>query len=460
MDEFKITPIVGEIKNLNAVILVELMEKNNILTCDIYKDNEHLYTEYIECNQTNITRVILSFDHEGLYNLKWFVNNKLSYENNISVYDMANEIIFVSCDFYEANVNNNNSMWTIMQKELIVHKNIWLFHLGDQAYMDKVYKDSLLYLKNNPKSKDTEEYILNKFVDRYAQTWMPHHNILANVSNYNLWDDHEIVNNALLTDNVSEDEKYVRDIAVKAYQLYQDDMRLEAHHLHLDDMRLDNNLINSYSWFKIVDSTIFFSFERTSHPLDLNFVLKMLNDNLTPFIDRCIICFSGVPIPGPRGKYSKLYQKITNDSLGKKIKDKPIEDTSKFWDINDVKEFYGAMFSWMNNDKQKEVLIVGGDLHFGFHGQIEYNNMIIPIIIASPITNQPTIDRHFASKGYHGSMVIPNSEFIFTTISSKARRCYAKVNLNIFPMKITMEYCKQKYPKNPRLYLKTLWSFK
>ena len=64
---------------------------------------------------------------------------------------------------------------------------------------------------------------------------------------------------------------------------------------------------------------------------------------------------------------------------------------------------------------------------------------------------------------YHVSAendIITNSSdykpITFETVSSKARRCYAVVNINVTPMTVTMKYSKEKFPDHPGKYISTL----
>ena len=448
-------PIVGEISNLDAVIICEPKEKTSSLKYVIQNNVDekslefYSHQEIIQVNELGPNRIILSFPRTGCYEIKWFIDNDEVYQHGIVISNEPNKIIFVSCDLLEADLPFIDSMWTHMQKDLNPTQKICLFHVGDQAYMDKVFKDNVKYAYKNGHNDDTANFIIKAFGKRYCDTWIKHHIILAGVSNYNLWDDHEIKNNIMLNDiTITNDEAYVRDLAVNAYSLYQ-----ESQHLYKKE------ILSQYSWTKrmgLQNEILILAIERTSRLISVEEILEAINTLATDiYTNRIILCFSSAPVPRPHGSYGSLYNKFVGD--------KGTIETSKFWPLNDLTKLYHGLFSWMETDDEKEVLIVGGDLHFGIHGIVQRNNKEIPVIISSPITNQPTIDRWLASKGMAGIHHISDDNgvpIIFTTLSSKARRCYACVDLDTVPMKITMNYSSHKFPHNSIKYFKTLLSFK
>jgi hypothetical protein len=152
------------------------------------------------------------------------------------------------------------------------------------------------------------------------------------------------------------------------------------------------------------------------------------------------LCFSSAPIPPPHGNYGELY-KLTK-GLG------------KFWEASKLELLYTWLFDWMGNDKH--VVVVGGDVHFGVHGYALRKDIKIPVIIASPITNQPYPDRSLAAKGMNGIHNI-GTKITFTTLQSKARRCYGVLDLDNMDTKIV--FSKDKHPDNISKYLDTMSQF-
>ena len=460
IEHWLLSPIVGEVSNLKAVIICEPILKTSSLGYSIKGSikegiiESYTYKQIIQPQELGPTRIVLSFPEDGYYEVKWFSEQEEIFQHGIIVTNEPNKMIFVSCDFLEADTPSDDSMWTRMQSEIVPNQRTCLIHVGDQAYMDKVFKDSVRYANEHGYNDDTAQHIIQSFGKRYCNTWMPHHNILAGVSNYNLWDDHEIKNNMMLNDTtLTNDEKYVRDLAVYSYTLYQESQHLEK-----------KEIISRYSWTKrmgIENEILMLAIERTSRLISVKEVLDAI-DTLTADVrtDRLILCFASAPIPAPHGRYGTLYRKF--------VKDKGTVETSKFWPSNELAQLYRGLFAWMGGDNQREILVVGGDLHFGTYGVVRRSGREISVAIASPITNQPTTDRWLAAKGMPGLHYITDGSheddnaipITFATISSQARRCYASVDLNTVPMKVVMNYSTHKLPNSLIKYLKMLISFR
>ncbi|HEY9079139.1 alkaline phosphatase D family protein [Magnetovibrio sp.] len=76
-----------------------------------------------------------------------------------------------------------------------------LLHLGDQVYADRTFKKAMRYLANRPAARrDTppnateSNMILSMYRDEYRDNWTEPgtRQVLANVSNLMIWDDHEV----------------------------------------------------------------------------------------------------------------------------------------------------------------------------------------------------------------------------------------------------------------------------
>lgn len=404
---WKLVPIVGEIRDKKASILFELYDKSSIINYSI--DNK--YVNHVK--NESPTNAMIEFETWGRHKISWYVNYRVEYEHTITVSNNINQLIFVSCDLLEA--DTKKSLWHKIPSD----DRTVIVHLGDQAYMDNVFNKSKTDLTN----------IYENYSDRYCDTWRPHAQLLSNTSNFFLWDDHEISNNINLS-QVTDDIKVITDAATHAYMKYQ-----QFFHVH------QTYIINQYCWYKYLDETwdtVMLAIERTSEiiPIENIFESILYLDKINP-IKRLILCFSSAPIP------------ITNNELYIKLK-----GLEKFWNPVDLKILYEWLFDWM---EAKEVVIVGGDVHFGIHGVVTKNDLKIPVLISSPITNQPYPDRVLASKGMG---VHPITEQItFTTISSKARRCFATLDLQSYPMKTDMIYSKHILPKNIIKYLNLIRKF-
>ncbi len=436
INHWKLSPIVGEIINNKASVIFELYNKCSTVEYTI-KNHKIIYKVDVEL--IGPTKTIIKFKKKGTYTINWYIDNKLKFEHEIIISNNVHKLIFVSCDLLEA--NSKHSLWDIMKSELLPKKRTAIMHLGDQAYMDPVFNH---YKKIFNKMGDTAE--INKecfeaYGQRYCDTWMPHARLLSNVSNYYIWDDHEITNDVVI-DTITDDTiKLISNNAIQAYNLYQ-----QSFHVN------DTAIINNYCWYKYIDnkkSTIVLAIERTSREITLDEVFDTITKlNKSGKIKRLILCFTSAPIP-----YHNNYESVCG--LNKIL--------SKLWDPVKLQTLYAWLFNWMEEGDDREVVLVGGDIHFGVNGYITRNKLIIPILIASPITNQPFLDRMFASNNmcctYNIKCDLPHDDIVFTKISAKGRRCYGVIDLDVVPMNVDIVYSEDKYPKNWCKYLKTIVKF-
>lgn len=432
---WQLSPIVGEIQNKKVSIIFELYNKNSLVEYSI-DDNTKIK---IDVEPNGPTKVIINFNEEGNHSIIWCVNHMLGHTHNIMISNNMNKLIFVSCDLLEA--DTKQSLWSDMTFELTSDKKIGIVHMGDQAYMDPVFNYCKKYIENN--NDDDIDKInaicVEAYGKRYCDTWMTHSDILSNTSNYYIWDDHEITNNVVLDSIVDDTTLTISQAAIKAYKSYQQSFHVK-----------ESFIINEYCWYKYIDSTkttVMLAIERTSREITLDEIFNAIrNINEKYKINRLILCFTSAPIPIPHNNYGKSY--IALKGLG------------KFWDSEKLEALYESLFDWMSQQEKREAVVVGGDVHFGVHGIIRKNELTIPVLIASPITNQPYPDRSLASKGMKGEHIMGvNNDMVFTTISSKARRCYGTLDLDSVPMTTNIVYSRCKYPNDVYKYLNAMSKF-
>ena len=413
---WKLPPIVGEIIDRQAKIVFEVMDKSSLVHYRIKEKSHHVPVE-----SSGPTNVLLKFKKDGIYIIHWLINNQLQYQHQVIISNHIKKLIFVSCDLLEA--DTKHSLWHRMIQE-VSNERVAIMHLGDQAYMDPVFNECKKILTDSISLNHLQE-CFELYGNRYCDTWRPHIELLSNVSNYYLWDDHEIYNDIQL-DNINDEiTRNIANVAVKAYDLYQQSFHINK-----------TNVINQYCWVKYVnEGVVIMTIERTSRDIELNEIFDAILK--LEKVETLILCFSSAPIPRPQGFYGKIYGSL--------------KGFGKFWDQEELLVLYQWLFTWMG---EKQVIVVGGDVHFGVYGHMMKGDLTIPVIIASPITNQPYADRSLASKGMSVHRL---DDITFTTISTKAKRCYATLDLDT--MAINMVYSQNQYPKNKMKYIKTLSKF-
>ena len=431
---WKITPGIGDInydKGLVKIILQPQYIENVELLIRVNGD-EIIYTINIAKNIP--TYVLIKIEQYGLYEMLWYQNNNLIYENKIKI-GKPDFVYVVSCDLLEADVSKKNSMWNIMNDDIDDNYCNILLHLGDQAYCDGIFN------KCKKKKIYSPENIIIEYGNRYSKTWLPHHNITSKVVNKYLLDDHEIFNNIDPSKIYDAETQTIINGALMSYELYQNNSRISK-----------NFSCTKYSWYEIIDDILFFTIERTTKKLNIVEYLIELDNiiNNNPIIKKILIGCSFGAIPFPKGKYGKLYSAITRDDNS---------ETSKFLSPRDLKIFYNMLFDII--DKYNVyICVTGGDLHFGTFGKMIRNNKIIDVIVSSPITNYPSFDRKIARLGLRGSHLIDKkNNMTFYTHATKAKRCYFKIDIREVPFKIYFKTCKQDLPHNLFRYMSTLIKF-
>lgn len=461
MLQWKLYPLVGEIVDKAVSITYELYNKNTKITCQI---NNRTYA--IEHKEYGPSNIVMQFDDYGTFTLHWRVNGVIAYTHDVIVSEYVNKLIVVSCDFLEA--NTKHSLWNEMNDDLDNNATA-IIHLGDQMYADAEYKKAKKIQDEYEKQGATDIQNTQKMLDdlyydlysnRLCDTFRPHHRILSKTSNYFLWDDHEICNdycfNGVLDINSQLKGDKIAYAALKCYRDYQ--MSFEV---------TENRIINDFCWVKKLPgkspykNQLMISIERTFEHISVERIINAISElDYKEPIASLILCFASAPLPPPHNLSGDIYTMING--------------TGKFWDINDTYSLISWLFTWMSTDtsklseekrfsksldsgfkQYKRILILGGDLHLGVNGYYTKNNLKIPILISSPITNHPSFDRKLISKGLRGMTTIRDLDLIVT--SSKAKRCYGMVDLESF--ETTIVYSNDKYPKKIYDYLRKMSKF-
>lgn len=404
MSKWKLYPVVGEIVDNKASILYEICIK--CVPTQVQIDNGVKIPLVNTINGP--TKIILDLKHRGIFNITWYINFSVSYKHIINTNEV-DKIIFVSCDYPEMDVKV--SMWDMINQA----KNNIIVHLGDQIYADKQYNAAKKLQKHHLKTHDNDDSIKKNYyhlyANRYCETFNKRSNILANNSNYFLWDDHEITNDATINMNDN-----VCNMAVQCYHDYQ--MFFEVN---------NNNIINQYCWFKYIGDILMLAIERTSETITVEEIIDALEYllNKNDKVKKIILCFSCAIIPPPHGVSGNFYNFI--------------KGTGKFYNVDHLKILLDWLFKC-----GREVILVGGDLHCSIESFYKKGDKKIQCLIASPITNNPSFDRRIIAKGLKGTTNISDKiEFVVT--SAKAKRCYGVVDLQDFTAHIT--FSRYTYPK-------------
>lgn len=396
MIEWLLCPMVGEVVDNKAVIIHEIKNKTIKLYVQIEKEHKQL----VHVNEIGPTKTILTFEYPTVYQIYWYLDDKIIYTHKIYNYP-ADKLIVVSCDYPEK--DTKHSLWKTMENT-IKNSNAIILHLGDQIYADKQYKicKKLQYnhLKTNYNDNELLEHYYNLYANRYHETYATHYNILSNTSNYYIWDDHELHNNVVINNKDNIDL-----MAIEAYKDYQQ-FQLK-----------DDYIINDYCWYKYINDILIIVIERTSEHISIDKIKSAITLMMNN-VSKIIISFTSAPIPPPHKLSGLIY--------------KTINGINKFFEPNELLELLNWLFTMV---PEKDIIMLGGDLHLGCIGFYKKEDKKIQVLVASPITNNPSIDRDIISNGYDGTIYL-NDNIEFNIISSKAKRCYGVIDLNLFTTSI------------------------
>lgn len=373
----------------------------------------------------------LGFPKPGIYYVQWFDDNGFLRYKHIINNTEPKKWVFLSCDFVYG--DSKKSLWEDLVNE--TSENTAIFHLGDQIYADKEFNKALKYFHKNIKMKDQEIFnntIAEFFRKRYRKTFSMRIRVLSNCRNYYILDDHEIKNNLTFYENIGEDERYIAKIAKSVYSEYQENQQQNI--TYLNDQ--------SGSWIKKIDPfTTVIAIERTDEEINIDNIITKIENNLET--RRLVLCFSAPIVSAPEGRYGRIY--------------KAVSGSGKFLRKQEIEKLYQFLLDFKNKNRYNQVILVGGDLHCGSYGIVKNDFVEFPVIIASPITNNPTWDRSLISKGLKQGITFENG-MLYENINSKAKRCYAKVNPEDFSC--TMIYNNYITPKSVTKYFSELWKMK
>jgi hypothetical protein len=401
MEEWLLCPMVGEVANNKAVIVFEIKDKSKALYVKIEQKDKVL----VNVNDIGTTRIILSFRYQSVYQIYWFQEEDIIYTHKVHNCP-KDKLIVVSCD--KPSKDTKRSLWKMMENEIKNH-HVAILHLGDQIYADKEYK-ACKKLQLHKKS-DNDEHLIptyyHLYSQRYRKTYATHHNILSNTSNYYIWDDHELHNDAIIDydDNVAL-------AAIACYKEYQS-FQLEEEYF-----------INDYCWFKFINNILVIVIERTSEIISIDTIIQHVTPLLKD-VTQVVLSFTSAPIPPPHNLSGLLYNTIMG--------------TGKFFPADTLDQLLNWLFTL-----DQEIVLLGGDLHCGCLGRYQKGDKTIQVLVSSPISNHPYPDRSLLASGYHGVTYLSNNT-TFRAINAKARRCYGVVDLETLTTSIV--YSRFIYPK-------------
>jgi phosphodiesterase/alkaline phosphatase D-like protein len=402
----KTGPIIGKVTTNTARILVEFEHSGYVTMKLSSKDNnkKHLIVE----NALGLTPMIFKFDNlepNTRYNISLSNSNQdnlgeirasfktlpENFENNSSL-----KIAIVACNdiHYTKKIPEKFNLWTDMAQKAEQGELDYVFHIGDQLYLDSddwwgkqtsahaVAK--ILYGVNYIRYKEQiREIIRHEY--RKAFNFKPTKILLANTPNLMILDDHEIHN------DFSRDKKYRTEgtwehfwsnQARYVYYQYQRQLREDI------DFRNFEETSGEFFLENIFDNKIGFFFmdhraNRVWHKKNLESDDDDEDDDSESYLDKkqkdyfynslktkfkdtqVLFIISTIPI--------FMVSEETTKILAKTIS----EDFAELWTYEhseDLVKFFDKLRKWKSLKKNREVILIGGDMHFAFHSDILYKN--------------------------------------------------------------------------------------
>lgn len=321
------------------------------------------------------------------------IHAKIDHRNGLSV------VLIYSCDHVEADIEN--SLWESLSREYDNSVNIGdpdlgrilHLHIGDNIYADHAWNES----QNNP------ETATEKYRRRYRKTWFGNDNrknTYKSGSHLMIEDDHFVVNDYTFSENEQ------NEISQAAYQCYNDYQIA----LHLPELQQSIG----GGWIRRFGDDVIVTFERFMEPVNIENVINSLQTIKNQYNPLGLIIATGWPcIPSPRDTFcGELYRRAFG--------------VAKFLSDDVLSRFYEALFELNVN----HIVLVGGDLHFGFIGRIVHSDhRYIDLVIASPISNHPDVTRKIASSGYPDAINMGNNIHVIPFLV-EGNRNYLRIKIS------------------------------
>lgn len=402
------------------VLVFDNIEDGGIL----YMNNEEVAVSVIIEPSTGPLRKLIEVPH-GCMSAVLKINGEETSNIRFDHRSRLSNIFMVSCDHVEA--DTRHSLWGDVSREVDSCSSSYgrtlVLHLGDNVYADHAFNDGL-------EGKNA----LESYRERYRKTWFgssKRKEIYSKSSHLMILDDHEVKNDFLLSE-LTEEEKPIADVALECYHEYQESLLLEF-----------KQSIGK-GWYRVYEDDIVITLERSDGIPSLDNIKEFINSIIAEHNPKgLIIGTAWAPLPPPEGN---LKARIYGCVFGH----------HKFMSKESLLEFYTYILEIIANGVQ--VIVVGGDIHFGVHASVSKNGISFDIAAASAISNHPTLDRSLAAAGFERPIDMGN-EIILRPIISEGNRCYGKLYIDHNGPKrynFSMRYSNRWIPKSMISYLNSM----
>lgn len=295
----------------------------------------------------------------------------------------------VSCNFTV--FREGTDLWADLRDRNITPGNVdLLLHVGDQIYGDSAFQEAETILDGRTSGTQAQRRKIKELYRRlYRMTWRhpATRDVLANVPNLMIWDDHEIRDDWGSRNEDSDPTTAAYHIGTLGHEVFREYQRqLWDDPANWPPQRFEDHV---HKWGAIgvlfVDQRGGRSFERDAVRPYLgvpqwNRIAAALARGGDLDDVRALIVVTSVPLV-------YLGDSITNGGAG------VVDDLRDHWAYGSHRVEQIQMMRALRNWKAvggRELLVVGGDVHIGCHTNIEHNASIIyRQLVTSPITNKP-----------------------------------------------------------------------
>ncbi len=269
-----------------------------------------------------------------------------------------------------------------------------LLHVGDQVYGDTVFQEAIGQLAGRSAPTRTQERrILDAYRDLYRWTWRhpPTREVLANVSNLMIWDDHEIRDDWGSREEDRDPASLEQIVGRLAWQVYREYTRQLWDDAEPDALPELPSEDHRHVWGPF---GVLFLDQRGGRSFGYHEARPYLGRAQWQRLEadlgdagrfagvRALVVVTSVPL-------AYLGDVITTrgDFLANDLRDHWSYGPHQKEQIEMVR----ALRRWaQRRPGERELLVVGGDVHLGGHTRILHRNQVaFRQLITSPITNTP-----------------------------------------------------------------------
>lgn len=409
--EFVLNPFIGSTLNGKLSILCETEERRlYVLTVENVKRH---YTVDKEVYIEGVTCVTLEMptDEDGDYNIRFIRDKIVRHTLNVKYNPVPKRIIFCSGDRIE------DEPHTPLWKEMASSNPDICVHISNNIYGDAAFASAMNFARRFKDDKDqTVNLAIQKYSTQYQRTFNRWSETLGGICNLFGLGEHEIYNDSdSLWDTYDMAERTVSEAALYSYDIYQGtSMR------NMKTYKNGRSWVQTWTYENALVCLAFFD-----NPLGIEEIcrLSVFND-IPPETSYLIACTAVPPVPS----------------------DIPMEFTSQFLDL---------LWKWRNDKVGRRVVIVSGSTHYSIKGRIcRSDGAIIQLLIASPITTQPSVKGKHKGSNLHKKHLLSEEvgkdgkymEYTYQIDEVGYRRCFGIVDLTKIDFHISLIYSDHMFP--------------